>query len=131
MNSFDDFINEIEKAQRKTTDIIYDEFFNVGVECVGEIKFIEPVKTGALRRSITTGEIEFENNEYKMMVGSSLAYAKAVEEGHMQEVGKYIPTLGKKLKKSFIQGNHAIGDTVQIYQPKLIERIKERVESEV
>ena len=131
MNSFEDMIKAAELASRKTEDIIYDEFYNAGIECVAEIKANEPVVTGNLRRSITSGEVELNGNEYSMTVGSSLSYAKYAEEGHKQEVGKYVPAIGKKLKKEFVPGNHVIKDSVDLHQSKLIKRIQERVEKEV
>ena len=131
MNSFEDMIKEAELASRKTEAIIYDEFNNTGIECVAEIKTNEPVVTGNLRRSITSGEVELNGNEYSMTVGSSLSYARYVEEGHKQEVGKYVPAIGKKLKKEFVPGNHVIKDSVDLHQSKLIKRIQERVEKEV
>ena len=131
MNSFEDMIKEAELASRKTEDIIYDEFYNTGIECVAEIKANEPVVTGNLRRSITSGEVELNGNEYSMAVGSSLSYARYVEEGHKQDVGKYVPAIGKKIKKEFVPGNHVIKDSVDLHQSKLIKRIQERVEKEV
>ena len=131
MNSFEDMIKEAELASRKTEDIIYDEFYNTGIECVAEIKANEPVVTGNLRRSITSGEVELNGNEYSMTVGSSLSYVRYAEEGHKQEVGKYVPAIGKKLKKEFVPGNHVIKDSVDLHQSKLIKRIQERVEKEV
>ena len=131
MNSFEDMIKAAELASRKTEDIIYDEFYNAGIECVAEIKANEPVVTGNLRRSITSGEVELNGNEYSMTVGSSLSYVRYAEEGHKQEVGKYVPAIGKKLKKEFVPGNHVIKDSVALYQSKLIKRIQERVEKEV
>ena len=131
MNSFEDMIKAAELASRKTEDIIYDEFYNAGIECVAEIKANEPVVTGNLRRSITSGEVELNGNEYSMTVGSSLSYVRYAEEGHKQEVGKYVPAIGKKLKKEFVPGNHVIKDSVDLHQSKLIKRIQERVEKEV
>ena len=131
MNSFEDMIKEAELASRKTEDIIYDEFYNTGIECVAEIRANEPVVTGNLRRSITSGEVELNGNEYSMTVGSSLSYARYVEEGHKQDVGRYVPAIKKKLKKEFIPGNHVIKDSVDLHQSKLIKRIQERVEKEV
>ena len=131
MNSFEDMIKAAELASRKTEDIIYDEFNNVGIECVAEIRANEPVVTGNLRRSITSSDVKLNGNEYSMTIGSSLSYAKYVEEDHKQEVGRYVPAIGKKLKKEFVPGNHVIKDSVDLYQSKLIKRIQERVEKEV
>ena len=131
MNSFEDMIKEAKLASRKTESIIYDEFYNTGIECVAEVKANEPVVTGNLRRSITSSDVKLNGNEYSMTIGSSLEYVKYVEEGHKQEVGKYVPAIGKKLKKEFVPGNHVIKDSVDLYQSKLIKRIQERVEKEV
>ena len=131
MNSFEDMIKAAELASRKTEDIIYDEFYNAGIECVAEIKANEPVVTGNLRRSITSSDVKLNGNEYSMTIGSSLEYVKYAEEGHKQEVGKYVPAIGKKLKKEFVPGNHVIKDSVDLHQSKLIKRIQERVEKEV
>ena len=131
MNSFEDMIKEAELASRKTESIIYDEFNNTGIECVAEVKANEPVVTGNLRRSITSSDVKLNGNEYSMTIGSSLEYVKYAEEGHKQEVGRYVPAIKKKLKKEFVPGNHVISDTVDLYQPKLISRIQERVEKEV
>ena len=131
MNSFEDMIKEAELASRKTEDIIYDEFYNTGIECVAEVKANEPVVTGNLRRSITSSDVKLNGNEYSMTVGSSLSYVRYAEEGHKPEVGKYVPAIGKKLKKEFVPGNHVIKDSVDLHQSKLIKRIQERVEKEV
>ena len=131
MNSFEDMIKEAELASRKTEAIIYDEFNNTGIECVAEVKANEPVVTGNLRRSITSSDVKLNGNEYSMTIGSSLEYVKYAEEGHKQEVGKYVPAIGKKLKKEFVPGNHVIKDSADLYQSKLIKRIQERVEKEV
>ena len=131
MNSFEDMIKEAELASRKTEAIIYDEFNNTGIECVAEVKANEPVVTGNLRRSITSSDVKLNGNEYSMTIGSSLEYVKYAEEGHKQEVGKYVPAIGKKLKKEFVPGNHVIKDSVDLHQSKLIKRIQERVEKEV
>ena len=131
MNSFEDMIKEAELASRKTEAIIYDEFNNTRIECVAEIKANEPVVTGNLRRSITSSDVKLNGNEYSMTIGSSLEYVKYAEEGHKQEVGRYVPAIGKKLKKEFVPGNHVIKDSVDLHQSKLIKRIQERVEKEV
>ena len=131
MNSFEDMIKEAELASRKTEAIIYDEFNNTGIECVAEIKVNEPVVTGNLRRSITSSDVELNGNEYRMTVGSSLSYARYVEEGHKQDGGRYVAAIKQKLKKEFIPGNQVIKDSVDLHQSKLNKRIQERVEKEV
>lgn len=131
MQSFEDLIKEAQKAAKKTEMIVLEEMGNKATECVASIQAETPVKTGALRRSITHDHPKKNKDEYIVKCGSSLVYAKAVEEGHKQDVGKYVPAIGKKLKKAFISGRHMIQNNVDLYQENLNESIKERVEREV
>lgn len=131
MMNFDEYIKYVQDQAAKIDDIIINEMLENSIECVAEIKARTPFKTGALRRSITTGELEKNNGQYSIDIGSSLKYAQAVEEGHRQEVGKYIPALGKKLKQPFVNGYHMINDGITIQQEKLENNIAARIENEV
>lgn len=99
--------------------------------CVAETQSRTPIKEGHLRRSMTHGQVEKKYKIYKVKIGSSLPYAQAVEEGHFQEVGRYVPAIGKKLKKSFVQGRRMIGNSVDIYQGELQQSIEDRIKNEV
>ena len=59
-----------------------------------------PVKTGRLRGS------------YQMIFGAlrgvlypSASYALPVHEGHRQEVGRFVPAIGRRLVNPFVKGN--------------------------
>ncbi len=131
MRSFEDVAKEMQNKLQKTKDIILEEMEEKATTCVGEIQSRTPVKSGDLRRSMTHGKLELFNKVYKIKLGSALPYAKPVEEGHYQEVGRYVPAIGKKLVKSFVQGRHMIGDSIAIYQVELQKSIKSRLKSEV
>lgn len=131
MMNFAEYEKYVQEQLQKVDDIILDEMLDQATECVAEIKARTPVKTGALRRSMTWGEINHSADSYSVDIGSSLEYARAVEEGHRQEVGKYIPALGKRLKTPFIRGYHMINDGITIHQDILEKRIAARVENEV
>lgn len=51
-----------------------------------------PVDTGRLRASIS-----HDTDEDTMYLGTNVEYAPYVELGHSQEVGRYVPALGKRL----------------------------------
>lgn len=51
-----------------------------------------PVDTGRLRGSIT-----YDTDDDTMYVGTNVEYAPYIELGHSQEVGRYVPALGKRL----------------------------------
>lgn len=52
---------------------------------------------GSIRQSVKGGEGE---------VGYTGEYAPHVEYGHRQNVGQYVPKLGKRLKAPFVEGQH-------------------------
>ncbi|NFO86449.1 HK97 gp10 family phage protein [Clostridium botulinum] len=131
MQSFDDLIKEAQKAAQKIEMIVLEEMEDKATECVASIQAETPVKTGALQRSITHDNPQKKEDKYIVTCGSSLEYAQSVEEGHIQEVGKYVPAIGKKLKKAFVPGKHMIQNNVDLYQEYMDESIKERVEKEV
>ena len=59
------------------------------------------VDTGRLRNSIT---YEVRMDEQAVYIGSNVEYAPYVELGHSQEVGRYVPAIGKRLKNPHVAG---------------------------
>lgn len=59
---------------------------------------------GTLRRGWTIGPIIKEGNTFKVEIINPVEYASYVEYGHRQEPGRYVPALGKKLKKGWVEG---------------------------
>ena len=131
MNSLEDLIRVAEQAAEKIEGIITEEMENKATECVASIQADTPVKTGTLKRSMTHSDVERNNGGWKVKVGSSIKYAEWVEDGHPQTPGRYVPAIGRRLKKSFVPGKHMIRDNVQRYQPLVEDSIKERIQREV
>ena len=68
-------------------------------------------------------------NEFTVYIGTNVEYAPYVEMGHHQQVGRYVPKLGKKLVQPYVKGkpflkpailNH-LGEYKQIIENTLIE----------
>lgn len=59
---------------------------------------------GTLRKAWTVGEIRRNGDHYEIEVINPTEYASYVEYGHRQKPGRYVPALGKKLKKAWIPG---------------------------
>lgn len=83
-----------------------DQAFQRACEIVGGMaesyaKGLAPVDTGNLRNSITH---EQEDNGHTVVVGTTVKYGPYVELGHHQEVGRYVPAIGKRLVVDFVQG---------------------------
>ncbi len=131
MKSFDDFAKEIQRKFRQTNNVIIEEMEEKSTMCVAQIQSRTPVKSGNLRRSMTHSNIKRSGKVYSVRIGSALEYAEAIEDGHYQEVGRYVPAIGKKLVKSFVPGRHMIGDSIDIYQKDLQESIQTRLKNEV
>ena len=131
MNSLEDLIKEAEQAAEKINGIIVEEMEEKATMCIGSVQADTPVKTGSLKRSMTHSNIKRVPNGYSVTIGSSSSYCQAIEEGHRQNVGQYVPAIGKRLKKSFVPGKHMIRDNVQRYQPILEDSIKNRIIREV
>lgn len=72
----------------------------VGGKAESYAKQLCPTKTSRLKNSITHQRMD-ENTE---AVGTNVEYAAAVELGHHQEPGRYVPAIKKRLKREFIPG---------------------------
>lgn len=74
-----------------------------------------------------TGEV------YKIELTNPVEYASYYEYGHRQEIGRYVPTLGKRLTKGWVNGNFVLTISEKeirqsapaILQQKLEKKLKE------
>ena len=83
-----------------------------------------PVKTGRLKGSITHQRSTSEADT--MLVGSNVEYAPFVELGHDQEVGRYVPAIGKRLVASHVDGKPFLKPAIEEH----VEEYKEIVRKE-
>lgn len=70
-------------------------------ELARELKRETPQATGSLVNSIRQ-----EVGERQATIGYTVDYAPHVEYGHRQTKGRYVPKLGKRLKASYVEGQH-------------------------
>lgn len=72
--------------------------------------------------------IQHDGNMLAIEIVNPVEYASYVEFGHRQEVGRYIPALGKKLKQGWVQGKFMLTvseEKIQNIAPKVLEaRVK-------
>lgn len=83
-------------------------------------------KTGGdLRQAWTIGEVSYSGKTYVIDVINTEPYAMYYEYGHRQEVGRFVPQIGKRLKKGWSPGKFPLRNSVKEIQkaaPKLIEK---------
>lgn len=80
---------------------------------------------GTLRRAWRVGEIKRVGDTYYVEVVNPIEYASYVEFGHRQEPGRYVPAIGKKLKKGWVKGKFMLkisADEVREITPQIIEK---------
>jgi len=56
---------------------------------------------------------------YIAWIINPVEYASYVEYGHRQTPGRYVPVLGKRLKKSWVQGRHMLQISMQEVEARL------------
>lgn len=78
-----------------------------------------PVGTGEMRSSVYQ-RLEGTNTGY---VGVAKEYAPHVEYGHRQQVGRYVPAIGKRLKAPYVEGQHFFQRAVRAGQDKFRDRM--------
>lgn len=59
---------------------------------------------GTLRNGWAIGQITQKGNSYTIEIINPVEYASYVEYGHRQTPGRFVPAIGKKLKKSWVKG---------------------------
>ncbi|MCO6528701.1 MAG: HK97 gp10 family phage protein [Lactobacillus sp.] len=79
---------------------------NVGETYKRNAQANTPVKTGDLRRSWQLKGPFFSGSDITVELRNSKNYASFVENGHRQKVGQYVPVIGKRLKVSWVPGQH-------------------------
>lgn len=77
--------------------------------------------------------VALEGNTYVITIINPVHYASYVEYGHRQEVGRYVPAIGKRLKNGWVKGRfmltkaeaHVEGKAQKIIEKKLLEILGE------
>ncbi|MDU4587038.1 MULTISPECIES: HK97 gp10 family phage protein [Clostridium] len=127
---FEEFIKKIQETHKRVVDVIDETLLESATECVGEIQSRTGVKTGNLRRSATSGEIKVTGSKHSIKVGydtDRAPYAGAYENGHKQTPGRYVPAIGKKLKKSYVPGKHVVRDSLILVRYGMDEKLKTKL----
>jgi len=76
-----------------------------------------PVDKGAL-----IGRWGMKFSQLRGELWPTMSYAVPVHEGHRQQVGRYVPAIGKRLVKSFVKGNPFLKNAVSKTERKINER---------
>lgn len=92
---------------------------------------------GTLRRGWTTS-IHRQGNDYVIEVNNPASYASYVEYGHRQTPGRFVPAIGKTLKKAWVPGQFMMTISMReleaqapaMIEKKLTELIRRAMDAE-
>lgn len=99
----------------------------------GEHKFLveSDKEGGTLRRGWTIGQVRREGANFvievtnKAETANGIQYASYVEFGHRQTPGRYVPAIGKQLKKSWVPGQKMLTISekeIRATTPRILEK---------
>lgn len=108
-NDFQTYKRDNKKKGIKAGDIKYDKNGSAkrkGYKSVTSknVTYIYRRRGGNLRRNWTIGQVFKNSNLYSVEVINPTHYASYVEYGHRQTPGRFVPVLGKKLKRAWVPG---------------------------
>lgn len=104
---FDELVKKLDEAEKKLPGA-RDKFLTQEGELIrGKAAELSPVDTGTLRMGW-----KMKRSDGRVDVYNNTEYAAHQEYGHRQKVGRYVPAIGKRLKKPFVEGRHMLRDAV-------------------
>ena len=108
-NDFQTYKRDNKKKGIKAGDVKYKKNGNAkrkGYKSVTskKVTYIYRRRGGNLRRNWTIGQVFKNGNLYSVEVINPTHYASYVEYGHRQTPGRFVPVLGKKLKRAWVPG---------------------------
>ena len=91
---------------------------------------------GTLKRNWTVGTVEKQGDIYQVEIINPTYYASYVEYGHRQEVGRFVPAIGKRLVNGWAKGRFMLTiseqelekDAPKILEKKLLQFLKSSLE---
>lgn len=87
-----------------------------------DLRAITPRRSGDL-----VGSLKQSVSDAKGTIGYTVEYAPHVEYGHRQNVGQYVPRLGKSLKAPYVEGQHFLSQEAKAGQAVLTRRVGEEL----
>ena len=114
-SDFKKFHNQLLRLQRGNDDFILRLSNQIGLLLLRRVVQLTPVGVyddligesrtgGQLRRSWRIQKATKQVKAYAAVVYNQAEYAFYVEYGHRQQPGRYVPALGKRLKRSWVTG---------------------------
>ena len=122
--SFEIKVDNTDAIIKATDEAIYNALDIIGNKAADYAAGLAPVATGNLKNSMTS---EVSQEEKAVYVGTAVEYAPFVEFGHHQEVGRYVPAIGKRLVREFVPAKPFLKPAIENH----LDEYKNILESEL
>lgn len=106
---------------------IVEELNDAGIDWRDDLRVNIHKVSGELADKTNLIDAKKKGNTFTVGVSNNLEYAEHYEYGHRQEVGKFVPAIGKRLKKSFVKGQCTFRKAKIKHKKIILERVKARV----
>lgn len=98
--------------------------FKIANDIVANTQMRTPVDTGRLRQNWRIGEILQDADSIIIEIYNNTEYASHVEFGHRQEVGRFVPAIGKRLVKPKVEGKFMFTKSMNEASREMEERLQ-------
>lgn len=99
-----EFQKTIENMEKEKEQLMIDTIKELAARLLRKVIKRTPSDTGNLRRNWAVSDVRKNGGNYEIEVSNSTEYASYVEFGHRQTPGRFVPAIGKRLKKSWVKG---------------------------
>lgn len=120
-----EFQKIIEEMEKEKEQLMIDTIKELAGRLLRKVIKRTPSDTGNLRRNWTVSDVRKNGENYEIEVSNSAEYASYVEFGHRQTPGRFVPAIGKRLKKSWVKGKFMLTiseSELQKQAPAVIEK---------
>lgn len=106
---------------------IVEELDDAGIDWRDNLRVNIHKVSGELADKTNLIDAKKKGNTFTVGVSNNLEYAEHYEYGHRQEAGRFVPAIGKRLKKSFVKGQCTFRKAKIKHKKIILERVKARV----
>jgi len=122
--SFEIKVDNTDAILKATDEAIYNALKTIGDKAADYAAGLAPVDTSNLKNSMDS---EVDMGEKAVYVGTDVEYAPFVEFGHHQQVGRYVPAIGKRLVREFVPAQPFLKPAIENH----LDEYKHILESEL
>lgn len=108
ITGMNDLIANLEALPHDLDRALTRNMNQLGNEWLNDCRNETPKDTNNLSDGFRLIPVDKRDGDFSVTIYNEVEYAAAVEFGHRQEPGRYVPAIGKCLKRSWVPGAHML-----------------------